>query len=236
MRYLAVCALLLLVGCGTASRFKPVTLDCVKLGMTPVSRTSERFDFRTFSVSRPSGDYWCLQSLENDGVVFGKLLLGGKLLKKAPSPEETAHTLVAMAKEVEIADEKIETGADLERFVERWLRGGAGVAVRGTKVYLDSSIVARFTLVDSNVVLREFERGQCVEFQATIEERENPRLPRAVLIQTMDNILCRHPYAQTFVLIGYSERYVKGDRSVLDDSLRRELAPFMSRLSFKPIL
>jgi hypothetical protein len=68
----------------------------------------------------------------------------------------------------------------------------------------------RFKLVQSDVTEDSSLGAQCIRFNFTIEERNNPYVQGDTLLQVVKgNLLCRSPRSKTpmFVWIGASERY-----------------------------
>ncbi|MGH2396585.1 MAG: hypothetical protein ACRDFW_06265 [bacterium] len=147
------------------------------------------------------------------------------------------HTFAAMAREVSVEEAALESAEELQAFVQRWLRGGGRSRMFGSMTVLDSAPVARFKLVESKVVLDNSLGATCVRWDAVIEERDNPKVPGSVLIQTIrNNFLCRHPHSRerVFILIGYSERHMQGEQpqSQLVEMLKQEVEPFLRSLRF----
>lgn len=231
---------ILTTGCA-AVLSTPVMFDCRQLGMTPVTDTAQRLEFPSpgFSVLPPQGEHWCIQQSQPSGIAFVKSPLFGKLLDRRPQETEVAHTFVAMAREVSVEEAAVESPADLQAFVERWLRGGAGVRLGGPTMVLDTTPLARFKLARSKVLLDNSLQASCVRWDAVIEERDNPMVSGSVLIQTTrNNFLCWHPHSRerVFILIGYSERHVQGEQAQppLVEMLKREVEPFLQSLRFVP--
>ena len=238
-RFLALIIVLIAAGC--ASRpVTPVMIDCNRLGMTPVTNADQRLDFHGFSILPPKGEHWCIFNRDSHLIAFGKNLFGGKLWRKPPRPAERAHSFVAVAAAVEVKDAKVESFAELQAFVERWLRRGGVMRRVGSKWVLDSTpLNPRFTLVESKVVIDRSLGADCVRTDVVIEERDNPRVPQFVLVlKEPHNFLCLHPYSMgLLIFISYSERYVRGaePRPLLADALKHEVEPFLRSVVFTQV-
>jgi hypothetical protein len=100
-----------------------------------------------------------------------------------------------------------------------------------------SNDAERFRLVASNVVMDETIGSTCIRFDATVEERDNPRWPGEVLVSVeRGNLLCRSPRTKdsSFVWIGASERYRQSrpPHPLLTETRAQEIEAFTRSLSF----
>jgi hypothetical protein len=178
--------------------------------MEVLPQSLQRISFERFSIAPPQGDHWCIQHLDKKiGVAFGTSPLIGQTLTAIPPAEDQSHTLGAMAMVVDL-ENAVTENAELREFVVQWLRAGQPSRVQdGRQVLIvSSSATKRFKLIDSKVAVDT--SAGCIRYDATFEERDNPRLPGEVLVlMERGNLLCRVPDSKTpaFVLIGASERY-----------------------------
>jgi hypothetical protein len=232
---LIACAL---AGCAPMTR-GPIRIGCTEAHMQPLPPGMQRLTFEGFSVLPPQGDNWCIEHLDKKtGVAFGTSPLIGQVLTQRPPEAELYHTFAAMAFVAQVEGEAVNTPAQLRDFVNRWLHAGQPGRFSAGKMILVASPVAapRFTLVNSSVVIDEPTGGNCIRFDATAEERNNPTWPTEVLaVVAKGNLLCRFPGPQeaTFVLIGASERYNQAHQPhpLLTETRAQEVEAFTRSLS-----
>lgn len=211
---------------GCASTRPPVTVDCQSLRMVP--SPTQRVEFRSwgYSLVPPQGEGWCIQSSGARGTVFYNHPLMGKVLETRPSDAELRHTFAFSAAADEVPPgAKVDTPTDMFTVVQQRILG----VVPGS----------RFTLVESKFVPDSSLGADCIRFDATVEERDNPGARGVVLVGVMrDNFLCRHPSARTptIVLISASERFAQGTVSgpLLIDTLRSQWEPAVRSVQFMP--
>jgi hypothetical protein len=123
--------------------------------------------------------------------------------------------------------------------VDGWLHIGQPSHFNAGKRILarSSNEAARFHLVDSNVVIDDAIGSSCIRFDATVEERDNPRWPGEVLVSVeRGNLLCRSPRTKdaSFVWIGASERFRQSrpPNPLLTETRAEEIEAFTRSLSF----
>ncbi|MET0154039.1 MAG: hypothetical protein ABW298_15715 [Candidatus Binatia bacterium] len=207
--------------------------------MRSLPQPMPRLSFEGFSLLPPQGDHWCVIDLNQKvGVVFGTTPLIGQVLTRQPTEEELDDILVAVANKVEIERDP-GTSAEVRDFVDSWLRSGQPSHVDAGKRILarSSTEAARFNLVDSSVVIDDSIGSSCIRFDATVEERNNPRWPGEVLVSVeRGNLLCRSPRTgdPSFVWIGASERYRQSrpPHPLLSETRAPEIEAFTRSLSF----
>lgn len=162
----------------------------------------------------------------------------GRLLERAPPDAERLHTFGAIAGLAEARGERPQNVAELKSFVERWLRVGSTADYTPSGVTLYPSPQPRFRRVSSTVVVNDSLGAECVRFEDTSEERDNPGAPSSVLILQDNSFLCLHPHAPgRLVYIGISERYLKDapPATLLVDARRQDMERFEKSLRFTPI-
>jgi hypothetical protein len=206
----AVALGLFAAGCSSALR-APVRFGCADAKMQPIPTAVERISFDGFSIAPPRGDRWCIGALDRKrGAVFGTSPVIGETLTAMPPADQQAHTLTATALVVYV-DEDVSDASQLRAFVERWIGAGQpSSAGDGRWVIAATSPPAqRVTAIDSSVALDD--APGCIRYDATFEERDNPRAPGQVLVWTLRrNLLCRLSGGKSrFVMIGACERYSK---------------------------
>lgn len=236
-RYRRVCvavATYLAASC-TASPPAPLTLDCYTFGLSPVADPDGRFETTGFSVLPPRGLEWCVAAIRPGEIVFVRHALMGKLLQVRPTAEDAAHTFVAHAGLAE--PEKptpFETTSALQAFVRQWQARALGTRYEASKVIVLNSPAPNATHIQSDVVPELSLGANCVRYNAVFEERNNPQLPRAVLVLMDEGVVCRHPASPTLLLFSvFSERYVQGQPRDVDlvRTLRQEVEPFLRSIT-----
>ena len=211
----------LMGGCASTG-FTPRTLDCGRLA--PVPNPSGRIELASLGVSiiPPQADRWCMSPLGSDFFTFNTHPLMGKYLDTAPTPAEMAHTVgILVTSGAPPKDAKLDAPEDLVAFAQRMMLGDS----------------RRFRIVESTAVRDSSLGADCIRFDSTLEERDNPRAPGAVLVLVnRENHLCRHPYARSpmLVLFGASERYVQGtdNQPLLLDTLKTQWEPSVRSVQF----
>ena len=217
---------LLLVGCATAPPPTGVTVDCRLLGMTPAPTERLEFPAGGFSLVPPRGGVWCEGTRQARRTQFGAHPLLGQTIGARLSPAEMIHSfgLVAISFEPPPAA-RLETPDEKFTF---FLRQIVGVEAG-----------SRFRVVESRVAADTTLGADCIRFDLTTEERNNPSAAGAVLVQVgRANLLCRHPDAgrPALIYVGASERYLQGtvSGSLLIDTRRAEWEPSVQSLRFLP--
>jgi len=215
----------------------PVHLDCSTVKMSALPPATPLMAFEGFSITPPQADQWCVEHLDKKiGAIFVTNPLIGQTLTAMPPAEDQSHTLAAAVMAVYL-DQPVFDDTALRDFVARWLGSGQLSQVREGHQVLESSSTTphRFTLVESNVVIDE--SPNCIRYDATFEERDNPHFPGQVLILVEKaNLLCRVPGSKTgeLVMIGASERYPQARPPAWKymDTARGELDAFTRSLRF----
>lgn len=240
-RSLALVIVLIATGCTSRTPVTfPVVFDCKHLKMTRVTNPDLRVHSYGFSILPPKGEHWCGPTTETRTVLFSKSALLGRVLTERPQMAERRHMFVAMASAVEVEGETIKGAAELQQFVERWLRGG-GIerCAVGDKCVLSNVQSDRFKHVESKVVLDKSLGPDCVRFDATTEERGNPTWRQAVVITKMsDNILCLHPHSsQILIWVRFFEKYAveAGPKPLLARTVKKEALPFLRSVIFTQV-
>jgi len=192
-----------------------IIAGCATMQPQPVDSTS-RVQSYGFSVLPPSGGNWYTIRQIPGWVIFGKVDPD-----KYPPDADKSHTfLVGVINLERRPDEKADTPDDLAHFLEK-------------KPENDPSGNMRLLKLKSTPYLAK--GTTCVQYEMEQEERNNPLVPGAVLTITTHGFLCRHPYSQDFVTqAAYSERYIRGRKSFLDETLKRESEMFLDDVMFTP--
>lgn len=204
-------------------RWALVTLiDVFVLGCTPqappapIVTPAERLEFDGFSVLPPPENNWYRGRSPSYGVVFMK-----RFRQKPKHPE--MHTFYAAANRHDLATRQLNTRQDLMAFVEWTFRAESRFHVMTSNVVFDD-------------VLSDVMGADCARYDFVEEEHDNPIFPKTVLILTAHGFQCRHPSsASTVINAGCSERYPKGEHSLLDESLREECQSFLRSVQLKPL-
>lgn len=220
-RFTVMLAAALATSCAPAP-FKPFVLECKHLRLREVTRPPEPLEFRGqgFSVRPPQGEHWCIGETGSRGVVFSKSPLMGQLVEQRPDRTETAHTFAAVVIAFDVPPQRLAEPDWFPKLVRETVAGGARTKVIESRLTPDTSLGT-----------------ECVRIDAVIEESDNPNAPGKVLVQVIrGNLFCRHPHAAPprVVLIGPSERYVKGALRgpLLIDALWSEVEAFTGSLTF----
>jgi hypothetical protein len=205
---------------GNPRRFVPLTLACLfvtsaacaQQSLRPVADASKRLEFSGFSVLPPQGDHWFVLGESRVSVTFGKV----DPAKRVSGP---AHSFLVVVDTAEIA--KSDTTEDFQKVVDEFF------------LTLTDD---RHRLLASKVNPTKTYGTDCVDYDASQEERDNPRALGAVFLITAHGFFCRHPFSpDRIVHVYYSERYVQGQDSFLDEALRRETNEFLQNVSLTPV-
>jgi len=230
-RYARATLAVLLIGLVSACGSQPIG--------RPVENPTQRIEIVGASVLPPQGNNW-LVAYELGKRVTGRVPIriygppdqfrGSRpfaiAFSKSPVREsaDPTHTLIAQAEFVELREHKLETLADFREYIQ-WV------------AYLGSGPPAdRFRITDERTSVASDFGAHCFRYDSVSEERENARVPNAVLVLTISIVLCRHPLDPRYAIsVSYSERYKTEQGSYLDDALRSELDAFRKSVVFIPV-
>lgn len=218
-----------LVGCaGVGSG--PVTCSSARLAMAEPGRT---YDFGDYSVEGPQGEGWCLASKGPGELTFLTHALMGKQVGRR---EHIRNTVVMAARKIKHGAASIENTDELQQFVEEWIERGFAANLSGSEPIVGDTGQQRFTPLRSRVRPETARDADCVRYEYTMEERDNPKHPNVVLILADDGLVCRHPSATEYlVLVSLSERYQRGeqvDPGLFQELKSQEAKPFFRSLTF----
>lgn len=214
---------------------------CSDAGLAPLTNSGQRIRLRGFSVMPPTGPHWCVGASDTV-VVFIRNQFDDRKFQTPPSEEEILHTFMAMAYFAEVDGPRPSDGPALRAFVEQWLRNGgfsrrqsSGKTKISTKPAMDPA-AARFSVVQSMVVVDTSLGATCVRYSSVTEERDDPQAQGSMhVFLEPENYACLHPKSPNeLIMIGYSERYGTNRRPgpTLIRSLRPELEPFLRDIRF----
>ena len=101
--------------------------------------------------------------------------------------------------------------------------------------YLPTLTSERVRLVDSKVRAYRDHGTDCLRYEVVLEERDNAKLPGALLVLTDHGFQCRHPDSSRHVVhVYYSGRHVRG-RPAIGGDLAREADVSLESVRFVPI-
>lgn len=222
----------LLVGCAGP---RPVTMTCSTLRVSAVAEPGQRIDVGDFSVAAPKGEGWCLGAEGSQVVAFMMHPLMGQYIEK-PERSMALNTVVMTAYKIRHGGTDLENTDELQQFVEEWVTQGLKLKVIESELIVGDKILPRFTLVRSKVRPEPSSDADCVGYDFVMEERDNPRAPKSVLINTDHGVICHHPNAPDYlVVMSLSERYERGkqiDPSLFQKLKSQEAEPFFESLEF----
>ncbi len=212
-------------------------VSCADLKLSPVTNPTQRIEAAGFSFLPPSGSNWCLQEGTAGDTNFFKHELSGTAPETQPSREQMAHSFVARAIPARVGEPGIVTVGQLRFYIARWLHAGSGTRMEGDRVVLDTALAGRFALVDSEVSL-DPSRGDCITYRSVTDERDNPRMPGAVLQLHDEGVVCLDRSVEGGVaMLVFGERSLKGStkRSETAESVRAEAQAFLGSLELMRI-
>lgn len=184
----------------------------------PVTDSTTQLRFIGFSLFPPQGNNWYFGPADEFGAIFGKMDRD-----KYPSGTKPTHTLLAAAFSAQLKpDVKIDTPENLYAFSEAFLRD------KGQES-------ARFDPQETELTAYRTQETDCVRYDQVVEERDNPKVPGAILTITAHGFICRNRYSPDWLIWAfYSERYIPGEKVDVGPSFEREGQIFLDSIVFAP--
>lgn len=185
--------------------------------LIPVTDSSQRLEFKGFSVQPPAGRNWFLAARSGADVPVAAL---AKRLEDAESQRARRHSIVAMARLIDAGDRRFANAAELRTYVEHTIKE-------------DSTRDPRFRLRELTTATDSSLAALCMKYDMIKEDRGVPGQVGVVFIMDAHSIQCVHPQSPRHIVeIGYSERRREGDASM---NVEPEVRPFLRSLQFMPL-
>jgi hypothetical protein len=233
---LIVCAAMSLTT-AACTTFRPQAITCDHLGAVPVHHdAAQRLAVDGFSVRPPVESHWCRVPSIPSEVVFVSNEFVDRYLERPPGLADWNHTFAVVARRLLVDQMRVRDEASLAGFTRRWLARGQAATFAGGQWYADLSPVGRFVLIDARVTVAPRAGADCVRYEASFEEIDNPARPGWVLTLRGVGLLCRDP-RQPGVLVGveFSERHRSGhQRPELRAQFLREALVTLDSLELAP--
>ena len=221
-----------LVGCMAP---RPITMSCSTMRASAIAEPGQRMELGDFSVAAPKGEGWCLAPRNSNQIAFGTHPLMGQYIEK-PEPSMGRNTVVLAAQKLRLRAAGFDSAADFQQFARDWITSGMGVNFSGPEPIVSDTTNPRFKMVRSEIAPDLSMKLDCVRYEYFGEERDNPKAPKTVLIQTNHGVICRHATApHHLVLLSLSERHERGkqiDPDLFQRLEDRDAKPFFGSLEF----
>ena len=190
--------------------------------VSPVTDSTQRLEFRGFSILPPKGANWFMDSSPtNPGdprwtvqIVFIKYL-------KVPAtrPAELKSVLASVSTR-DLGDVQFESRAQLLKQL--------------AKGFIEDFERARqMKLLSSKASVEKYLGWDCVRYESTYEDFTSHLFPGSVFIFSRHGFALLHPDSPTHVVaLEYSQRYLKGE---MPPRLEAEVEPFLKSLVLSPL-
>lgn len=178
-----------------------------------VTDPAMRYTGNGYSALPPQGKDWYIQYHGPNAVIFNKLFV-----EKMDSYQTFAANVVIMKPEAKKVDSSAEFPGAIEHLMTETLAG----------------VGSRFSLINLEVVPFGPQGSYCSQYDLVQEERGNPGVPGVVLEITAHGFACLDKSSKFIVRADYSERKIKGSKSILDDALKQEADGFLKNVIFTP--
>jgi len=211
-------------------------LSCRDIGYKKLKRRGETFDLKGFSVKSPSEGHWCLQRSDEKRLAFATHPWAKMPTSKAsPTDKELLNTFVLAAVRIRARTEQLEEAGNLVSFAKDWVKSGSHIELSNGEIIAEFQLPSRFTLVEYSLTERALSGLQCVSYEYTAEERQNPNFPQEVFTLHAAGVLCPDYFASDrLIALNFSERYAQGSQinTVLFTHWRDNVAePFFNSLA-----
>jgi hypothetical protein len=195
-----------------------------------------RIGLRGFSMAPPFGEYWCLAGRDASGssvtISYSYMPFYAEL-----SVEERAHSYRMFASLDDVEGGTPKTADELLAAARSWIGAGVptGQQPSGNGILLnkpgpDSD---RFTLIQGNATPDNRLGLECVRYDLSLEERNDPAYPDLVLDVLVLGYLCLNlQNPDELIDIGYTERFIKdrGPSRLLMKALKRDADAFLASI------
>ncbi len=168
-----------------------------------------------FSLLPPEGNNWAILPSDPYMAIFGKGFMGSNEIRS------TIGVVVSAG-----------------RFKDRHfdLKSQEGLR-EATEYIVKESDPNRFKIITSTFSpIYQKQATDCINFEYSAEEHNNPRFNGKILITDYSGSFCRHPNSQEYsVTAVFSERRLLGSDSVMDEQLRKEMRHCLESVRFTPV-
>ncbi|MDH3280844.1 MAG: hypothetical protein OEQ18_06920 [Gammaproteobacteria bacterium] len=201
-----------------AGVFSVLAIGCASApGLTPITSTAQRMDFRGVSVQPPQGDNWYTAAAQRGPP--GTLVAFYKKMGDW-TPE---HSAIAGLRLLDLDDQRFETAEELGRFMDQVFRE-------------DHKRSTRFNLIDSTYAVDASFGAICVRLHQAQEDREVPGRAGQRFLIDAHAIRCIHPRSPRYLVdISFSERRRDNRASWWSRGLQEEVEPYLNSLQFLPL-
>jgi hypothetical protein len=184
--------------------------SCSTLDMAHVYKSDPPVDQELFSASPPKVGTWCTYADKSKPRYTTHPMLGDALSER-PSKAEIANTTALFASEVRVPEEYVGDLDALQKFAEQWIDNGLGAKIDGNRMTVDMTRQDRFKTLSQTVSIDSRMDAECVRYEYSMEERDNPIIENKILLLHDFGMLCRIPSENNKLIIAtLSERHVKG--------------------------
>jgi len=195
-----------------ADKPESVYFSCPTLNMVTVYSKGDRNNQALFSVSPPEVGTWCTYANKSLPRFTTHALLGDSLTEQ-PSESEIANTIALFASEVRVPEADVNALGNFKAFVEKWIDRGLGAKIDGDVMTVDMTRQDRFNVLNKTVTLDTRTDAECLRYEYSMEEHDNPIVKNKILLLHDFSMICRVPSQESKLIIAtLSERYVKAQQ------------------------
>lgn len=201
--------LLTLGGCATTVQPFPVT--CPQ-DFPVKDRESPEFK-KYFSILPPKGGNWCIDKSTSVAIVYSTGSMMGKLINTVPKREDFSHTVFVFAVPLEFKETDVSTLGSIDKALEKWAQGKEKTQIKDDASWYveltDSQRDKRFKLVRFESHADSKFKNNCIRWESSQEERDNPKFPGSLMKLNNAGLLCKHPSSENKLIhLYFTERYL----------------------------